>query len=141
MLCSKIMVAYDGSSASKASLNKAAQMACVCGAEIIVIHVTVSQTAGDETYAVLADSDYADGLKNETDEILKDYKGRHRFISIIGMSPSFAILEQAKENKCDMIIMGSRGLTGIKEFLGSVSHSVVQHARIPVMIVKDETDE
>lgn len=47
------------------------------------------------------------------------------------------ILEYAEANHCDVIIIGSRGLGSIREFvLGSVSHNVVQHAKIPVLIVK-----
>ncbi|MDF2937997.1 MAG: UspA domain protein, partial [Paenibacillaceae bacterium] len=34
-------------------------------------------------------------------------------------------------------IIGSRGLGGIREFvLGSVSHNVVQHAVVPVLVIK-----
>jgi nucleotide-binding universal stress UspA family protein len=32
--------------------------------------------------------------------------------------------------------MGSRGLSGIREFLGSVSHLIVQKSNIPVMVMK-----
>lgn len=47
------------------------------------------------------------------------------------------ILKYAKENAIDIIVIGSRGLGGIREFvLGSVSHNVVQSARIPVLVVK-----
>ena len=46
------------------------------------------------------------------------------------------ILEQAIERQCDLIIMGSRGLSGLKELLGSVSHTVIQRAEIPVLLVK-----
>lgn len=46
------------------------------------------------------------------------------------------ILEHAAEHQCDLIVIGSRGLSGIREFLGSVSHSVVQQSSVPVFIVK-----
>ncbi|MGQ0771331.1 MAG: universal stress protein [Nitrososphaerota archaeon] len=43
----------------------------------------------------------------------------------------------AKNKKADIIIMGSRGRSNIKEyFLGSVSHYVVHKSAIPVLIVK-----
>ena len=51
--------------------------------------------------------------------------------------PAEVILEYAKEKGNDLIVIGSRGLGGIREFvLGSVSHNVVQHATIPVLVVK-----
>jgi len=47
------------------------------------------------------------------------------------------ILEIAKEGNFDMIVMGSHGLSGFKEFLlGSVSNQVVHKATCPVLIVK-----
>jgi nucleotide-binding universal stress UspA family protein len=52
-------------------------------------------------------------------------------------SPAEVILSYAKEHGADVIVIGSRGLGGIREFvLGSVSHNVVQSARIPVLVVK-----
>lgn len=51
--------------------------------------------------------------------------------------PAYKVtLEHAKENNSDLIIMGSRGLSGVKEFLGSVSHFVIQHSPVPVLIIK-----
>ena len=51
--------------------------------------------------------------------------------------PAEAILEVANTRKCDLIVMGSRGLgrlTGV--LLGSQSQKVVQHAPCPVLIVR-----
>ena len=45
--------------------------------------------------------------------------------------------EIAKEKNVDMIVMGSRGLGGITQFLlGSVSDRVTDHAPCPVLIVR-----
>ncbi len=52
-------------------------------------------------------------------------------------SPAEAIVDYSENNDCDLIIMGSRGLGAIREIMvGSVSHNVIQHASIPVMIMK-----
>lgn len=46
------------------------------------------------------------------------------------------ILHAADEHDASVIVMGSRGLGGIRSlFLGSVSHGVVMHAHRPVMVV------
>ena len=51
--------------------------------------------------------------------------------------PSYAIVEQQRANKTDMIMMGSHGRRGLSRFLlGSVSHSVLHHATSPVLIVR-----
>jgi nucleotide-binding universal stress UspA family protein len=46
-----------------------------------------------------------------------------------------AITEEADELDVDAIVMGSRGLTGIKATFGSVSTHVVQHSRRPVLVI------
>ena len=51
--------------------------------------------------------------------------------------PSDVICYHAKTENVDMVIMGSRGLSGVKGFLlGSVSHNVVNACSKPVLIVK-----
>ena len=58
-------------------------------------------------------------------------------VEMIQGPPAEVILEYANQNGIDLIVIGSRGLGGIREFvLGSVSHNVVQHATIPVLVVK-----
>lgn len=47
------------------------------------------------------------------------------------------ILAAAKELDCSMIVIGSRGMNAVAEFiLGSVSSKVSMYAEIPVLIVK-----
>lgn len=46
------------------------------------------------------------------------------------------ILVEAVEGGFDLIVMGDRGMNGLKFVLGSVSRHVVDASRIPVLIVK-----
>jgi len=51
--------------------------------------------------------------------------------------PPQAILESAKKQDVQMIVVGARGLKGIKRFLlGSVSQKVLEHAPCSVLIVR-----
>ncbi len=51
--------------------------------------------------------------------------------------PAEVIIEVAKQQQADLIVVGSRGLTGIKRYLlGSVSSKVSEHASCSVMIVR-----
>jgi nucleotide-binding universal stress UspA family protein len=48
-----------------------------------------------------------------------------------------AILEEADVHHCDLIVMGTRGLGRLSGLLlGSVSQKVVQHAKVPVLLVR-----
>jgi nucleotide-binding universal stress UspA family protein len=58
-------------------------------------------------------------------------------VEVLEGPPADAILNVAQVRECDLIVMGSRGrgaLAGL--LLGSVSHRVVAHARMPVMVVR-----
>jgi len=53
-------------------------------------------------------------------------------MSIVG-----AIVEYAERENIDVLVIGSRGLTGFKKLLvGSVASGVVTYASCPVMVVK-----
>lgn len=139
MLCSKILVAYDGSELAQKSLEKAMQIArSDSKIKIEVLHViAVPHSVLDNLQGI------TDAIYQEGEDIIANAKlalatlpNPHQTYLFVG-SPAYHILEHAKEYHCDLIIMGSRGLDGIKElFLGSVSHAVVQHAKVPVLIVK-----
>jgi len=75
-------------------------------------------------------------VRNEIEHELKSLPNKSRTVAIEG-TPGHMIVEFVKQNDADLVVMGSRGLSGLKElFLGSVSHYVVQKAPCPVFIVK-----
>ncbi|MFB5610052.1 MAG: universal stress protein, partial [Nitrosarchaeum sp.] len=56
---------------------------------------------------------------------------------IIFGSPSIEIDEMAKKKGFDIIVIGSRGQSGIKEiFLGSVANAIIHKSKIPVLVIK-----
>ena len=51
--------------------------------------------------------------------------------------PAHAIIEYAQDNDVDQIVMGSKGLSGVKRLLlGSVAETVVRRAEVPVNVVR-----
>lgn len=109
-------------------------------ARIDVLHVVelprVNFLIGD-AYSMIEQSMYqrAQELMNYAKEQLAKIDNQTRTFIEPGVAFQ-VILNHAKEHNNDLIVMGSRGLKGWKEFLGSVSHYVVQHSQVPVLIIK-----
>ena len=52
-------------------------------------------------------------------------------------STAKAIIRCAKENKFDVIVIGTKGTTAVEEFfLGSVANNVIHHAHCPVFAIR-----
>ncbi|MBN2236144.1 MAG: universal stress protein [Bacteroidales bacterium] len=71
----------------------------------------------------------------------KKIEGKKSTVTISSMlvegRPADKIIEVSQKGKYDLIVIGSRGLGGIKEFfLGSVSDRVADEATCPVLIIK-----
>ena len=141
MFCSRILVAFDESELAMKSLETAIELAKLDPTiEVELLH-SVSLPIHLDTYGK-NNSNIEESLMAHGKEVIsiaevklaKIPNTTHSYI-LIG-APSRAILDHAQAYDCDLIIMGSRGLSGIKEFLGSVSHYVVQHSPIPVMLIK-----
>ena len=143
MFCSNILVAFDGSELSEIALGKAVMAAktdsrirlnviVVVKPRVIVgsVYVTIDENILD------SELQYGYEVVDKVEKSLKHVTNPHT-VSLIKGTPQDEILRFAKEQHCDLIVMGSRGLSGLKEFfLGSVSHYVAQHAEVPVLIVK-----
>ncbi|MCL6456673.1 MAG: universal stress protein [Gorillibacterium sp.] len=144
MLFSNILLAYDGSKASTKALEHTIELARLLPNAIIrVIHVyNFPRLYVGEGFAAIPDSvtkEYYDASVQTAEQAKRLFQaaGVTATVEIVQGAPAEKILEFAKTHGADVIIIGSRGLGGIKEFvLGSVSHNVVQHARIPVLVIK-----
>lgn len=140
---SKIVVAYDGSELSKKALQRAINLAKQDEkVEVNVITAIPRPVATIYNYGAIGDTveeanlEVAREMMKEVEETLKEIPNKTETYIVEG-NPARKIEEFAENNNADLIIMGSRGLGGIKElFLGSVSHHVVQKASCEVIIVK-----
>ncbi|TDK62069.1 universal stress protein [Bacillus salipaludis] len=142
-ICSRIVVPYDQSELSKRALETAITMAKQ-DEKIEVNVVTVINTQTTIYNYVNFDSDpvrqaqlaEAKEMLNEVKEKLAELPNKVRTFIIEG-SPAMSIVNFIVEENADLVVMGSRGLSGLKElFLGSVSHYVVQKSPCPVFIIK-----
>lgn len=147
-ICSRIVVPYDHSDSSKKALKMAMNLARQNEEiELSVVMVIQPQYPYGLPYGYafsyeerleLGKSQFATGqcILDEVKQELQYLPNKTKTILLEG-NPAEVIVDVIKENDADLVVMGSRGLSGIKElFLGSVSHHVVQKAPCPIFIVK-----
>lgn len=138
-----ILVAYDGSKASEKALQQAIKLTgSKQGTRLTVANVSARSSLLVAGLGFVPPEGYLDSVQEYEKALQERVKAEIAelpYANIVGLTgkPATAILDYAHDNYCDLIVMGSRGLGAIQEWmLGSVSHHVVQKARIPVLIVK-----
>ncbi len=139
MWCSKILVAYDGSAPSERALALALSIGAQDKTvELVFVHVIKLYSTGSaEVILDKAMVKEAESLQAKL-QAAADLTPNDAHVHLLkGNSPAELIIKSAREEKCDLIIMGSRGQGGVKGYLGSVSYSVVQQSPITVLIAKD----
>lgn len=134
---SKFLVAIDGSRISEKALKHCVFLAKRLNAKLVIVHV-VSVPPSAQAYRVrMMDVVRALGakiLKNAERQIKRS--GVKATAKLVEGDPAGEILKLAHREKCDLIVVGSRGLSRFKKLLiGSVSDRVAQHAKCPVLIV------
>lgn len=141
MFCSKILVPYDGSKNAQKALEKAMELASIdASISLEVIYVVTPPVLSPIVDVPVNFEDVlleaGKAIIAEAEAALAPLQNKHQCYLLRGSSAAQVILDYAKECNCDLIVMGNRGLTGIREFLGSVSHMVVQRSLVSVLIVK-----
>jgi len=149
---SRILVPHDGTEISDRALSKAEEFAESFKSEIIILHIVDDRfVPPSSTLAFISDQATLEDakvrliktLKKGAELMLKDKmtkikeKGINvRFLLAVG-SPAEEIVSVSKQEKVDLIIMGSRQLKKIEKLraLGSVTRRVSEIADCPVMIV------
>ena len=136
-----ILLAVDGSDHALNAARVAAQLArSMNSAElrIAVVYDSIPPLLGDPDFQVILNA-----RLDETEKILQSaVKAVGEVPSTVSTEtiagdPAEAIIKIADTRKCDLIVMGSRGLGRLAGLvLGSVSQKVVSHAPCPVLIVR-----
>jgi len=76
-------------------------------------------------------------IRQKTEQYLEKERINCELSAILGSNPSRALVNTAKHENFDLIIVGSRGLgSAAAFFLGSVSKKVVSDAHCDVLVVK-----
>jgi nucleotide-binding universal stress UspA family protein len=151
-------MAIDRSGYKEKIINFTISLAKPLGAQIIAIHVIDKSTIVPATDAygnyIGGDQiqDTEDELRKQADKILSEAEllGDKEKVKVdkaiivassssssSSSSCSAAIIDYAKRNNVDLIVIGTKGMTGLKHFLlGSVANSIISHAHCPVLAVR-----
>jgi nucleotide-binding universal stress UspA family protein len=154
----KILVAIDRSDISKHVFNEAVCLAKATGASLLLLHVLSAEEVGSPNVPMVPVLEYYPGespsvlemyreqwqaFEEKGLELLRSHTNeamvtgvRTEFTQVSG-SPSHVICDLADTWGADLIVMGRRGRSGLRELiLGSVSNYVVHHASCSVLIVQ-----
>ena len=158
----KILVAIDHSTMSRKVFETGLSLAKMTGASLMLLHILPSEQQIYPSPFIYY------GLEAEPiDESMLNFYQRHwqkleqeglellqslteeatqagvktEFKQTLGY-PGRNICEEAQTWSAELILVGSRGLTGVQEmFLGSVSNYVTHHAPCSVLIVRSDAEE
>jgi nucleotide-binding universal stress UspA family protein len=139
----RIVVGTDGSDRSLVAVEHAAQLAERCGSELHVVQgcgtpILVSPYGGDTTGVHLPDlmAAVAESLVPLQRQL--ESRGLTVHAHVLPEGGADAVLDLAQSIEADLIVVGSRGMTGIRRVLGSVGSTVAHHAHCAVLIVPTE---
>ncbi|MDJ0943263.1 MAG: universal stress protein [Kiloniellales bacterium] len=147
-----ILVAVDFSKDSEAALVWACKYAGQVGAAVLVLHVVHDPIETPGSYR-RSEADALRPMEDVAAEMLKQFIEKtgetHPELRLDAVStqlvrgiPETRILEVAEQEGAGMIVMGSKGRTGLPHLLlGSKAERVVQRAALPVTIVKAEAED
>jgi nucleotide-binding universal stress UspA family protein len=134
----RILVAIDFSAHANNALKWAQSQANAFGAKLILLHV-IDVLA--ETNSVEVGIDPLQLLRQQAHDCMGELKALIPDAQIVvrEASPPPVIVDAAPELDCQMIVMGTRGRSGLKHLLlGSVAEHVVRNSKVPVLTVRTD---
>jgi nucleotide-binding universal stress UspA family protein len=143
----KILLATDGSREANLAARTAVELADKTGSELHVAFVLRTQDVPDySTMGFDTEKAHEEEIKQMGQRLLDEQVRRIEEAggTVAGAHfrmarPDQGILTIGEDVGTGLIVLGSRGLGGVKRALmGSVSDSVVRHAHCPVLVVRNE---
>jgi|BEDMetMinimDraft_2_1075160.scaffolds.fasta_scaffold09971_1 Universal stress protein UspA and related nucleotide-binding proteins len=138
----RILVAFDGSEQSKKALEVALDLSKKYDAELSIVEVIPTELLAGMGFTPIPDSvinQIFEKARKDMDYVknLLSKEGIKFRTDILQGDPGTEIVNYSNKNNIDLIVTGSRGLSGVKKlFLGSVSSKIVSEAKVAVLVVK-----
>jgi nucleotide-binding universal stress UspA family protein len=138
-----ILIAWDGSEHAKRALGEAVDLARTQEGRLTLLTVAAPLRVWPGYVPPITEADLISGAETilaEGEALVPDG------IPVSGQTaagdPGLEVVKRAAAADHDLIVMGSRGRGAIRSaFLGSVSHFVLNHTTIPVLIIHDGHSE
>jgi nucleotide-binding universal stress UspA family protein len=136
----KILIATDGSEKNRDAVKEGLKIAAACNSVVYLVYVidtgTISavptDVAGGSMYQVLEEEG-----KRAMEKVGALTGGMNAECLILAGKPAPEIIRFAWENTVDLIVIGTKGKTGIERLLlGSVAENIIRSAHCPVLVVK-----
>ena len=145
MTYGSIVVGTDGSVTAERAVGRAAVLAAVDDARLIIVtaytpgegaaHAVDPDTVPEDIRFMLTDRVQAEELGAHGREVAKAAGATKVVVQAIAGDPAEVLLEAAKDFDAELIVVGSRGLSSHAHFiLGSVAASVAHHAPCDVLV-------
>ena len=130
----KILLATDGSKDAELAASTAIELANKTGSELHVVHIV------DLVSSVVLDEADARELLDAVVKRLEDAGSAWAQAHLGEGVPAAEIVALGEDIDAGLIVVGSRGLGGVRRALmGSVSDTVTRHAHCAVLVVREET--
>jgi nucleotide-binding universal stress UspA family protein len=139
----RILVPLDFSRHTEAVLEWAAHLAEEHQSRLLLLHAYHLPVEFQQLEGAYLPQDFWASVKAEAEQNLNRYaeplRQRGLAVELIVREgyPATVIEEEATEQRADLIVIGTRGLSGLKHLLlGSIAERVVQKSPCPVLTVK-----
>ncbi len=135
-----ILVALDDSDISERVMESVLKLILPSDGEVILCHVFPTSTSEMEHPADLPYSESSAISYLQVEKQLQSYQAElpvDSHVELVNGDPAEEIIRLANIHQADLIVIGSRGLTGMTRIVkGSVSSQVVEEANCSVLVVK-----
>lgn len=144
----KFLVPTDFSEQAYNAVKAATIIAKKSKAEIILLHILDLPQQGSDSInrgtPIPEVMFFKNAAEKKLEELAKSeiFEGIRVSSSLILDRTSLGVTKSAENNDVDLIVMGSHGASGVKEyFVGSNTEKVVRNSDIPVLVIKGEVDK
>lgn len=137
----KIVVGADDSTTAAEAVSAAMSLATLCGAELHIVTAYKPERARPPRDQGLPEELRYSLSMHPADRLLEQLASMARsaaldpIVHAAAGEPAHALTSIASQEDADLIVVGNKGMKGVRRALGSVPNDVAHHASCSVLIV------